>query len=282
MDAPRLPAGACDCHVHVVGPQSEYPMLPDRRYTPPAASVDRLCTHLAGLGATRAVIVQPSFYGTDNRLLLESLQSLDGAGRGVAVLDPDIGDTELDRLHAAGVRGLRINLESVGASSADGVTAALASWAGRLRGRGWHLQVYAAHPAIAQAAPSLQALDLPVVLDHFAMMPPGLPTAAAAPILALIESGAAYVKLSAAYRIGGDAASVAELARLLTALRPDRILWASDWPHTNRSPGAMPTEVSPYRNIAPARLRREVADWLPDADLRRRVLVDNPAALYGF
>lgn len=282
MDAPRLPEGACDCHVHVVGPQADYPMLPDRHYTPPAASLDQLRAHLAGLGATRAVIVQPSFYGTDNRLLIESLALLDGGGRGVAVLDPGINDADLDRLHATGVRGLRVNLESVGASSADGVTAALASWAGRLRGRGWHLQVYAAHRAIAQAAPNLRALGLPVVLDHFAMMTPGLSAGEAEPVLALIESGAVYVKLSAAYRIGDEAPAVTALARQLVALRPDRMLWASDWPHTNRSPGAAPTDVSPYRDIAPARLLREVADWLPDAALRQRVLVDNPAALYGF
>ncbi|WP_256985691.1 amidohydrolase family protein [Bordetella genomosp. 1] len=280
--AARLPAGACDCHVHVVGPQDSHPMLADRHYTPPPASLEQLRAHLAALGAARAVIVQPSFYGTDNGLLCDSLEALAGAGRGVAVLDPGIDDAALARLHALGVRGLRVNLESVGASSAAGVTAALQAWAGRLRGGGWHLQVYASHGAIAQAAPDLRRLGLPVVLDHFAMMPPDLSAAEAAPILDLVGSGAAYVKLSAAYRIGGDAAAVTALARRLVALRPDRMLWASDWPHTNRTPGAAPTDVSPYREIAAGSLLAQATDWLPDPATRRQVLVDNPAALYGF
>lgn len=282
MAAPRLPALACDCHVHIVGPQATYAMLPDRHYTPPQASLDQLRAHLSALGASRAIVVQPSFYGTDNRLLLDSLAALGEDGHGVAVLDENADDATLVSLHDAGVRGVRVNLESVGASDPARVTQALSHWATRLRGQGWHLQVYASHGAIAQAAPALGALGLPVVLDHFAMVPPDVAPESIGPILELVASGAAYVKLLAAYRIGTDADAVTALARRLVTLRPDRMLWASDWPHTNRTPGAAATTISPYRQVGAERLLGEVAAWLPDESVRHQVLVDNPARLYGF
>ena len=117
-----LPAHGCDCHVHVVAPQALYPMAADRPYTPGPASVPDLQAHLARMGLAHAVIVQPSFYGTDNRLLVDSLLALDGAARGVAVLDARVDDAELVRLHDAGVRGVRINLESTGGSDPAAVS----------------------------------------------------------------------------------------------------------------------------------------------------------------
>ena len=290
MTAPQLPAGACDCHVHVVAPQADYPMLADRHYTPGPASADALRAHLQQLGLDHAVIVQPSIYGSDNRLLVDSLLALDGAARGVAVADDDVADTELTRLHDAGVRGVRVNLESTGASDAAAVSRALSAWAGRLAGQGWHIQVYASLDAIASAAPALARLPVPVVLDHFAMIPAqlALDDPRVRQVLDLVGSGAAYVKLSASYRISaapdddGEASRVSALARAFIDRNPERALWASDWPHTNREPGKLPTEVSAYRDIPLARLVREIEAWLPDAAQRRQVLAANPAALYGF
>jgi len=290
MTAPQLPAGACDCHVHVVAPQADYPMLADRHYTPGPASADALRGHMQRLGLAHAVIVQPSIYGSDNRLLVDSLLALDGAARGVAVADEDICDADLTRLHDAGVRGVRVNLESTGASDAAAVSRALSAWAGRLAGQGWHIQVYASLDAIASAIPALVRLPVPVVLDHFAMIPAqlALDDPRVRQVLDLVGSGAAYVKLSASYRIsadpdaGGEAERVTELARALIGRNPERALWASDWPHTNREPGKLPTEVSAYRDVAPDRLARELESWLPDAALQRQVLAANPAALYGF
>ncbi|CAB3654999.1 amidohydrolase family protein [Achromobacter pestifer] len=290
MNAAPLPARACDCHVHVVAPQAGYPMLPDRHYTPGPASVEDLLAHQARLGLAHAVIVQPSIYGTDNRLLVDSLRALDGAARGVAVLDAEVSDAELVRLHDAGVRGVRVNLESVGASDAEAVSQALSAWAGRLAGQPWHIQIYASLDAIASAAPALRRLPVPVVLDHFAMIPAQVPRqdARVAQVLSLVASGAAYIKLSAAYRItadpanAGQAAQVAALAQAIVACNPERALWASDWPHTNREPGKQATEVSAYRPIAARQLRHELDDWLPDPGLRQQVLAMNPAALYGF
>ena len=290
MTAPQLPAGACDCHVHVVAPQADYPMLADRHYTPGPASADALRAHMQRLGLAHAVIVQPSIYGSDNRLLVDSLLAFDGAARGVAVADDDVADTELTRLHDAGVRGVRVNLESTGASDAAAVSRALSAWAGRLAGQGWHIQVYASLDAIASAAPALARLPVPVVLDHFAMISAqvALDDPRVLQVLDLVGSGAAYVKLSASYRISADpddapeAERVTALARAFIGRNPERALWASDWPHTNREPGKLPTEVSAYRDVAPDRLVREMETWLPDAALQRQVLAANPAALYGF
>ncbi|MEI2416942.1 amidohydrolase family protein [Orrella sp. JC864] len=289
MPANALPALACDCHVHVIDPR--HPMVPERAYTPGPAAVQDLRAHLARLGLARAVIVQPSVYGTDNQCLLESLAALPGAARGVAVADPQAGQAELRRLHLGGVRGLRINLESLGRSDPQAIAGALRQWAGRIAGLGWHLQVYASLDAIAQAAPLLAGLPVPIVLDHFAMIPAGTPLqdARVERVLEMAASGMAYVKLSASYRIAGggqaqdqDQEQVAALARALLQANPARMLWASDWPHTNREPGKRPTEVSAYRRIAPSHLLREIHAWLPDAGLRRQVLADNPARLYDF
>ncbi|RXN93425.1 amidohydrolase [Achromobacter aloeverae] len=281
-----MPAGACDCHVHVVGEQAAYPMLPDRPYTAGPATVADLRGHMGRLGLARAVIVQPSFYGTDNRLLVDSLAAMRGDGRGVAVLAEDVSDATLGELHDAGVRGVRINLESVGASDPEAVVRAFGAWAGRLRGQGWHIQTYASLDAIAAAAPRLRGLGLPVVLDHFSTIPArlGLGDARVREVLDLVGSGAAYVKLSGSYRInqGATAQQVTALARAFLAANPERAVWASDWPHTSRAPGKLPTEVSPYRDIDPRGLREEIDTWLPETDLRVQVLVSNPARLYGF
>lgn len=173
MSAPRLPlpAGACDCHVHVVGGAARYPMVAQRHYTPAAAPHEALLSHLQGIGLQRSVIVQPSFYGSDNRCLLDSLARLQGAGRGVAVLDDGADDELLAQLRACGVRGLRVDVESTGVRDAGVVEGSLRRWADRLAPLGWHLQLYAAHTTVAQLAPVLRALAVPVVLDHFALVP---------------------------------------------------------------------------------------------------------------
>lgn len=281
-----LPAGACDCHTHVVGDARAWPMVADRHYTPGPASVSDLRQHLRRLGLQRAVIVQPSFYGTDNGCLLAALEELQGAGRGVAVVDDAITDTGLRELHARGIRGLRVNVESAGIRDPRALAAAFARWAGRIAPLGWHLQVYAAAPALAALAEVLAALEVPVVLDHFAMLPAGTPAddATAQRLLALVAGGGAYVKLSAPYRVqpAWPARDVDALAQALLAAHPERLLWGSDWPHTNREPGKGPLEVSRYREIESADLRDTIERWLPSAALRRQVLVDNPARLYGF
>jgi predicted TIM-barrel fold metal-dependent hydrolase len=284
--SPVLPAGACDCHTHVVGDAAAYPMVADRHYTPGPAPHDALLQHMARTGLERVVIVQPSFYGTDNRCLLDSLDGLQGRGRGIAVVDTDgVGGGQLADLHARGVRGLRVNVESAGNRDARALQDSLLRWADRIGPLGWHLQVYAAHTAIAELAPFLARLPVPVVLDHFAMVPATTPAddPAARALLDLLRSGNAWVKLSAPYRISdGDDAAVAGWAGVFLDAAPARVLWGSDWPHTNREPGKAALEVSRYRAVTPEALRRSMLRWFPSVPLLEQVLVRNPATLYGF
>lgn len=287
-----MPVGACDCHTHVIGARATYPMVTDRHYTPGPASHQDLLAHLARNGLTRVVIVQPSVYGADNRCMLDSLDLLDGAGRGVAVLDDDATDATLQAMHRRGVRALRLNLESSGGRDADAAHRMLLRWSARLAPLGWHLQVYAALDVLASLAARLGTLPVPVVLDHFAMVPAHIAPDDAriapllAPLLALLRGGNAYIKLSAPYRLAAsghpDRRQVATWADRWLHAAPARMLWGSDWPHTARDPGKGAHEVSAYRNLPADALLQTIGDWLPDAALRQQVLVENPARLYGF
>ncbi len=229
-----LPAGACDCHTHVVGDPSRYPMVMQRHYTPASASHEALLAHLQHIGLQRCVIVQPSFYGGDNCCMLDSLRRLQGAGRGVAVLDEAADAAALARLHAGGVRGLRLNIESAGVRDTHAVEGPLQRWAGRLAPLGWHLQVYAAHTSLVQLAPFLSTLQVPVVLDHFAMLPADAATddPSVRCVLELVAAGHVYVKLSAPYRVVAAHAvtQAANLAHAFVQANPLRVLWGSDWP----------------------------------------------------
>lgn len=285
MSGPHL---RCDCHVHVVGPQARYPMVLDRSYTPGEAGHEQLLAHMARVGLGRVVIVQPSFYGTDNRCLLDSLRRLQGAGRGVAVLPPTVSRSELEELSVQGIRGVRINLESAHNQNIEAAHSALSDWAQRIGPLGWHIQIYAALEVIAAVAPRMQRLPVATVLDHFAMIQAvtPLPDARIQPVLELLAQGGSYVKLSAPYRISPspaiDRIQITRLAEQLIAVNPQSLLWGSDWPHTNREPGRSALQVSAYRAIDPDGLLRALDGWAPDSQVREQILVDNPARLYGF
>jgi predicted TIM-barrel fold metal-dependent hydrolase len=283
-----LPPGACDCHVHVVGDRNAYPMVAERHYTPGQATLDDLRIHLARIGLVRTVIIQPSFYGTDNRCMLYALRDLAGAGRGVAVVEEAISDYELRALHSQGIRGLRLNIESSGSGDAKAVSVALTYWSQRIAALGWHIQIYAALDTLYGALPVLQNLSVPIVLDHFAMVTEATrqDDTRAQAVLSLVRSGRAYVKLSAPYRIQSshtpDLDGVARIAARYLQANPGRVLWGSDWPHTNREPGKAAHESSAYRSIGNTTLLQGIHAWLPTDALRTQVLVDNPARLYGF
>lgn len=288
MYATDVPAGACDCHTHVIGDRATYPMVADRHYTPALATHDDLLAHLRRNGLQRVVIVQPSVYGTDNRCMLDSLDRLGGAGRGVAVLDESADDSTLQTLHRHGVRGLRVNLESAGGRDADPAHSALLRWSERIAPLGWHLQIYAALDVIASLAKRLATLPVPVVLDHFAMVQAvtAHDDPRITPLLALLHSGNAYLKLSAPYRLApsghADTALVAAWASAFVRATPERMLWGSDWPHTARDPGKAAHEESAYRKLPADALLKGIGEWMPTAALRQQVLVENPARLYGF
>jgi predicted TIM-barrel fold metal-dependent hydrolase len=296
-----VPAGACDCHVHVMGLPIDYPMVAARHYTPGPASPGDLQRHLDALRFQRTVIIQSSIYGTDNRCTLDALQALNAqhpnSARAVLVLPPAVTPTTLTGLHEMGVRGIRLNIESSSGRDGHALHDQLQHWAPLLASLGWHCQVFAAADLIAAAARTIRELTVPVVLDHFAMIDPGAASteAAAEVILDVLRDGHVYIKLSAPYRIGrlapgfqtparhqADQTRATALAKTLLATRPDRLLWASDWPHTQRESGLTAHDISRYRDITPTNLLHGIASWLDTPEARQQVLVDNPARLYGF
>ena len=274
---PRVayPPGATDCHAHIFGPAARYPLSARRGYTPPDCLLAEYRHMLATIGCTRAVLVQPSVYGTDNRAHLDALAEAGPAFRMVAVLEPDVPAAELKRLHAAGVRGVRFNLVSKGGGTAEG----LARMAARIAALGWHVQVFATADTLARLEPELARLPVPVVIDHMGHVTTelGLAHAGFQALLRLLRGGNAWVKLSGAYRTSREPrapfADVVPYARALIEAAPERCVWGSDWPHPSVYDRPVPNDGD---------LADLLADWAPDAALRRRILVDNPAALYGF
>ena len=287
----EVPPGSCDCHVHVFLDSGRYPFSTGRVYTPPEASVEDLLALQDALHLDRVVIVSPSVYGTDNSATLEGLRQIGPVrARGVAVIDPTATAQDLDSLHEAGIRGVRVNLETVGMTDPAAAHRILEAAVAQIEGRGWHLQIYAGLPVIAALAAELGALPVPVVLDHFAgadaALGVGQPGFEA--VLDLVRAGKAYVKMSGAYRAsrGGapDYPQVAPFARALVAANPDRLVWGTDWPHPNSypMPGLTPTDTSPPIPVDDSRLLDILAEWVSNAATRRKILVDNPARLYGF
>ena len=278
--------GGCDCHVHVIGPATQYPMTQERAYTPPEASPTDLIAVRRRLGLARNVLIQPSFYGTDNRCMLEAMAQLGDSARGVAVVAPDIAAAELAKLDAQGVRGVRLNLESGANRDPKAAAIALNEMAKRIRPLGWHIQIYAALPVIAALGNLIATLPVQVVIDHFglAQAKDGVDQPGFAALLELVRARRAYVKLSAPYRIsqGSGYADVAPIARALIEASPDRMLWGSDWPHTDRVPGRGPLELHPFRTIDGPAVLALFREWCGDETIARTILVETPARLYGF
>jgi predicted TIM-barrel fold metal-dependent hydrolase len=278
--------GAVDCHVHIIGPQSKYPMVENRAYTPPVATVAQLLSLRKRLGIARNVLVQPSFYGTDNSCMLDALAQLGDSARGIAVVSPMIADAELRAMDANGVRGVRINLESVGNRDPKAATAMINAMAKKIQPLGWHIQIYTVLPVIAQLIGLIADLKVPVVFDHF-----GGVTAADGTgqkgflgLLDLVHAGKAYVKLSAPYRVSKAKgySDVGDFAQSLIYSRRDHMLWGSDWPHTQTIAGKKNDEVTPFSKIDDNASMRQLNSWYPDDVTRRMILVDNPVKLYRF
>jgi predicted TIM-barrel fold metal-dependent hydrolase len=269
------PPGACDCHAHVFGPQDRYPYVAGRTYTPPDCPLPAYRRMLDTLGLARCVLVQPSVYGADNRLMMACLDELGAAARGVAVMSPRATDAELEALHARGVRGLRLNLIYSGGGVGLGDAEALAA---RIAPLGWHLQFLVDVSATPDLRRRLARLPVPCVIDHMGHLPAakGVRDAGFRDLLDALAEGRTWVKLSGAYRMTALADppydDVRPMAEALIAANPDRLVWGSDWPH--------PALHVPMPNDGT--LLDLLAAWAPDALLRRRILVDNPARLYGF
>jgi predicted TIM-barrel fold metal-dependent hydrolase len=282
-----VPERACDCHVHIFGDANRFPFAASRTYTPESASITQLLALDRALYFSRVVIVQPSVYGTDNSCTLDSIKQYGPGARGIAVLPTETPSTTLDSMETAGIRGVRINLGTAGDTNLDNARHRLKSAIERIQGRKWHVQVYAALPVIAGLSDIVLASPVPVVFDHFggAKAALGVEQSGFDKLLQLVRSGKGYVKISGAYRASDrppDYPDVAPLAHALIEANPHRVLWGSDWPHPDTGAGRKPSDVSPLLRMDDGHLLNLITTWAPDASLRKTILVDNPATLYGF
>ena len=267
------PPGSCDCHAHVFGPASRYPFAAGRSYTPPEASREEYLAVLEALGIARMVIVQPSVYGFDNRCTVEAVQyfGLERA-RSIVMIPPEITEPELQALHDTGARGVRFITLSSGGGSLD----QLREVAARIAPLGWHIQMYVPAQTWDELAPVIASLPVPVVMDHMAgiLADQTWRDAAYQAVLRLLDNGRCWVKLSG-YRssvAGYPYRDVTALARKLAAHAAENCVWGTDWPHPNM-----------YRHMPDdGELLDLLAEWIPDEAQRNRILVDNPARLYGF
>ncbi len=277
----------CDSHVHIVARADKAAQVPERGYLAGEAPLDALQRNGAAHGIGRFVVVQPSFYGTDNTVTLESVAALGDGGRAVAVIDPNAASPEsLDDLHRRGVRGLRINLYS-GVGVAPRLSAALAAHADPARAKGWHVELIANLPLILDNEATLATADVPLVLDHYALpgrVRPGDPEGRR--LLALLRHPHIWIKLSGPYRTGDDPLAIEPDREWLAAIveaAPDRSVWGSDWPWAPPHAWVKGPDVpAPYRALSyPAMFGAFVAA-LPSGVSADTILSDNPAQLYGF
>ncbi|WP_423199069.1 MULTISPECIES: amidohydrolase family protein [unclassified Cupriavidus] len=268
-------ADACDCHMHVY--DRRYPFAPQATLTPADASVEDYREVQRRLGTSRTIVVTPSTYGASNACTIAALDQLRANARGVAVVDRHVTDAELARLHRAGIRGIRFNLTLPAPVGRDDLPA-LAARVGAL---GWHVQLNLPSAWLPEMRGQLARLGAPIVFDHYGHLPLDHPEAEPSfrAIAELLCGGKAWVKLSGPYlesRTGPpDFADMRPLATRYLSLAPERVVWGSDWPHpTQRAKGVT--------DLDDAALLRTWLAWCGSPVLARRVLVDNPAALYGF
>src|SRR5882672_4370186 len=273
-----LPLRACDTHAHIMGPKAQYDYSPARIYTPPDCLLNDYLHMLDTLGVERAVLVQPSVYGTDNTVMLEAMKTAGGRLRGIAVVDEDISDEELKAFDATGVRGVRVNIVDVKDRKPGTLPmAALTQLARRIAPLGWHMEFLMHADEFSDLDSTFADFPVEIVLGHLGYLTIGkaLDDAGFQALLRLMKAGKAWVKLTGPYRITAEPlpypATVPFAQALLEANR-ERVIWGSDWPHVMLK-GSMPNDGS---------LADVLFDWIPDAGLRQQVLVRNPAKLYRF
>ena len=284
-----VPAGACDCHTHIHGDPEKFPFFAGRVYTPELASPEEMTALHKALHIERVVIVTPSVYGTDNSATLFGMKARGATARGVAVIDDKTSESDLDAMGQAGIRGVRLNLATGGVSDPAVGRPRFQAAVERVKNRNWHIQLFTNLAMISAIKDLVAASPVPVVFDHFggAQAGLGVEQPGFADLTELVRSGKAYVKISGAYRaskVAPDYADAAPLARALIAANSDRVVWGTDWPHPDSvtPPGRNATDVQPLFQIDDGRLLNQLPVWAPDAAIRKKILVDNPAQLYGF
>ncbi|KAM0418745.1 hypothetical protein ACHAPT_012343 [Fusarium lateritium] len=294
-DAPDEQAG--DSHIHVIDPE-RFPMDPDRDYTPKSATSANAAEFQKSRGIKHAVVVLPSVYGTNNSVLLDALKTFKGQYRGVAVIDPDqIGQDELDMMHEAGVRGLRVNLNAE--TTTEEIVSTVIKNAKVAKARNWVVQLWIPINAYVELLPIVPDLGVTVVADHFAHAQVGSKTNISAntfdpysnpgfrEVVDLVQRRLLYVKISAPYQNSKQAPLYEDMrlvAETLIEAGPDMVVYASDWPHTSSKEGNAEAggRLVPqgYRDINDAALAEIVKDWAGSDAQIQRLFVDNPRRLW--
>ncbi|SDP18798.1 amidohydrolase family protein [Afipia sp. GAS231] len=285
----EIPAGACDCHTHIHGDPAKFPFFAGRVYTPELASPEEMSGLHKTLKIERVVIVTPSVYGPDNSSTLYGMMARGASARGVAVIDDKTPESDLDTMQKQGFRGIRLNLATGGVNDPTVGRPRFSAAVERVKARGWHVQLFTSLAMISAIKDLVAASPVPVVFDHFggAQAALGVGQPGFADLVELVKSGKAYVKISGAYRAsknGPDYADATPLAQALIAANADRIVWGTDWPHPDSvtPAGKQITDVTPLFQIDDGRLLNQLPVWAPDAAIRKKILVDNPARLYRF
>lgn len=272
----KAPPGACDCHCHVFGPAGRFPYAPGRTYTPPDAPLGAFRRVHDVIGIHRAVVVQASCHGTDNRAMLHAIAAGAGRFRGVAMIGDGTSEADLERLHEGGVRGIRFNFvrHLGGIPDLDLFRRTIE----RIRPLGWHLVLHLDAGNIVEYGDMFRIIPVPVVIDHMGRVTSadGLDQEPFRILLDFMRNENCWVKVSGAERVASAGAPVADavpFARALIEAAPDRVLWGTDWPHPNVAPERMPNDGD-LVDLVPL--------FAPEPALRRKLLVDNPERLYGF
>lgn len=262
-----VPSGACDAHFHVFEPG--YPHVSNPQYTFPDGSIDQYVAMTEFLGIERMVLVQPSFYGTDNSLLADTLKRLGPRCGGVIQVTEDVTDAELDGYHDIGVRAVRLDLFARREQPTRDIAAYITRMAGRVTPRGWHLQFYTPGTVVRDLLPFLADLEDTFVIDHMGYMTESDPDFEQR-LLEVLKNGSCWIKLSGAYRVAKDKplSSTAAWGQALVAARPDRLIWGSDWPHL------------PDGQRDTGEILNLLADWAPNEADRQAILVDGPTRLF--
>jgi len=273
MTLNSLPRGVCDCHVHVY--EDRFPLAASATFAPPKGPLSAYRQVQAQLGLERVVLVQATAYGFDNGCMLDAIGQLGDSARGVAIVSPDATDVQLERLHAAGVRGVRyMTIPNAGGLVSWDTIEAMSA---RIAPLGWAINLQLDGRDFPQRRAVIERLPSKVVIDHNGkfLEPVAPDDPAFLALLRVLEREGRWIKLSAPYetsKLGPPGyEDVSALSRALVRAHPDRCLWASNWPHPNRVP--------PPSNAA---LLELLSDWAPDAATRKAILVDNPAVAFGF
>lgn len=274
--APNLsvPPEACDTHIHIYGPWDKYPLAPTSAFSPPLALVDDYQAIQRRLGLKRVVVVQPSGYGTNNSCTMDAIKALGDGARGVVVVDRSVTDDELQRLTGQGARGIRFYMFPGGILTWE----ELEELAERVNEFGWHVQLQMDGRELPDREETLHRLPGNLVIDHVGKFiePVQVDHPGFISLLRLIDRGNCWVKLSAPYETSKDGPplyrDVGALAKALVKAAPERMLWASNWPHP----------LAQDHRPDDAMLLDLLLDWAEDEATQKRILVDNPAELYGF